>query len=173
MPARTVLGALLLDALDEFERVVAAIPPPGRHRRIGRLNAPGWTIAHLASSFDAWLNVFVQRLSVDPWASDVFERQRALPRGLALDVPFDDARTGFARAAERARPYLEAADAAALAEPAAVPPSPWTEASGSYFLARSIAHVFAHAGDLTVTAALTGAGDVGLPGALAATGAAA
>lgn len=173
MPARTVLSALLIDALDEFERAIAAIPPPGLHRRIGRLNTPAWTVAHIASSFDAWLNVFVQRLPGDPWADDIFVRQRNLPPGAALEVALDEARAGFARAATRARPYLESIDATTLAEAAAMPPSPWTGASGAYLVARSIAHLFAHAGDLTVTASLAGAGDLGLPGRLAATGSAA
>ena len=168
MTARTVLGGLLIDALDEFERAIAAIPPPGQHRRIGRLNAPGWTVAHIASSFDAWLNVFVQRLPVDPWAEDIFQRQRALPPGSAVDAALDEAHACFTRVAARARPYLESADAAVLAIPAAVPPSPWRGAQASYLVARSIAHLFAHAGDLTVAGALVGAGDLGLPGALAA-----
>jgi DinB superfamily len=169
MPARTVLGALALDAFDEFARAIEAIPAPGRHRRLGRLNAPAWSIGHLASSADAWVNVFCRRVAADAWCDALFARQRAAPRGAAVDVDLDEARAAFARFVDRARPYLEGADGATLRAMAGVPPNPGgrTSVPAAYLVARAAAHTFVHAGELTVVASLVGAGDLGLPGKLA------
>ena len=167
MPARTVLGGLLIGSLDEFGRVIDAIPAPGRQRRLGRLNAPAWTIAHTARSVDSWVNVCVQRLAPEPMTDDVYRRQRVQPPGIAVDVDFDAARDAYGVVVATARGYVELADAAVLAREASLPPgSPWTGAPAAYLVARAIAHVYAHAGELAVAASLVGAPDLALPGAL-------
>ncbi|MBM3141304.1 MAG: DinB family protein, partial [Chloroflexi bacterium] len=167
MAAATQLGALLLDALGEFERAVEAVPAPGRHRRIGRLNAPAWTVAHLASSVDGWVNVYAWGGEGDRWAGEWYERQAALSAGVALDTSLDDARAAFARIAERARASLGAADAARLRKDTVAPLGRWGLQPVAYLVARASAHLFAHAGELTVAASLVGAPDLGLPGRLA------
>ncbi len=172
MPARTLLGALVLDAFDEFERAIDALPAPGRHRRLGRLNAPAWAIGHLAAGCDAWLNVFCRQLSADDWCADLTGRQRAAEPGTAVPVDLDEACTAFRRLAERSRPYLESAGPVELAQPADPGPR-WPVVPAAYLVARTAAHVFVHAGELTVVASLVGAGDLGLPGALTRTRAAA
>lgn len=174
MAARSLLGALALDALDEFARAVDGIPSPGRHTRLGHLNAPAWTVAHLAASADVWLNVFCRRLEPEAWGDAWFARQREAPAGAAVDTDLDEARAVYARFVERARPYLESSDAQALAVDAAVPQRPGGRpiVPASYLVARTAAHAFAHAGEISVVASLVGAGDLSLPGALSATRAA-
>jgi hypothetical protein len=174
MPARTLIGALALDAIDEFARAVDHVPAPGQ-RRLGRLNTPAWTVGHLVSSADAWINVFCQRLPPDPWADALYARQRAAPRGAAVETDPAEARDALARFAARAHPYLESADASALARDADVPQQPggWPVVPAAYLVARMAAHAFAHAGELSVVASLVRAGDLGLPGELAHTRAAA
>ncbi len=160
-----LLTRLLLDAQDEFLRVIDEIPAPGRGGPIGHLNAPGWIVAHLASSYDAWLNVFCAGNPAEPWADGWFNRIRSEPDAVHRP-PLDEGRESFARIAESAAGWITSQSWDDLQQPATLPQNaPW-HVSRAYMAARGIAHLYVHAGELSVMTSLMGAGDLGLPGPL-------
>lgn len=164
MPAALPLVArLLLDAQDEFLRAVDHIPAPGRGGPLGRLNAPGWVVAHLASAHDLWINVLVAGRERDPWAAQWYERQSAATLAHPLDTPLDEARDAFIAIAARATERVQSLDAAALQREVQTPRGVVT---AGYLVARAPGHLLAHAGELAVIGALVTAPDLDLPGAL-------
>lgn len=154
----------LLDAQDAFLAAVDHIPAPGRGGPLGRLNAPGWIVAHLASSHDMWINVLVGGRERDPWMAAWLEAQLAATLANPLPTPLAEAREAvlaiFARAAE----VVATLDADALAREVSTPRGVVT---AGYLVARAPGHLFAHAGELAVVGALVTAPELDLPGNLA------
>lgn len=167
--ATPLIARLLIDAQTEFARAIEHVPGPARGRAIGRLNTAGWAIAHTAATHDAWVNRYCGGGEHDPWLSEWNAEQKALTEGDALPAAYDEAAEAFHRVAERASAYLEGCDEAELAEASrASDGSRWEGATKGYMVARAVAHLFAHAGELSVTASLVlwGDRDLGLPGRL-------
>jgi len=157
-----VLARLALDAIEQFERAADEVPSPGRGGPIGRLSQPGWVIAHTATTLDAWVNKWCGGAPADGWAqawSELHYRDGAPP-----STPYDEAREAFASIAGRARAYLETVEPPELAGAPGTIPRPWHEHTVGVLLARTVAHLFAHAGELSVTCALLRRPDLGLPG---------
>lgn len=155
---------LLFDAFDEFERVAEALAglAAGGSAADGerRLNSGGWIVAHVAKQQDLYWNAALQGLDPDAW----LDGQR---------VGFGDAPTvsdlaaaieAFRRMRSRAIPWLRRLDASRLDEVVRGAPSRRREQTVSDLLSRSVAHLFAHAGELTAIASLAGAPDLGVPG---------
>ena len=162
-----ILPRMLLDAQDELARAVDHVPPPGRGGRVGRLNSAAWIIAHAAAIHDAWINRFAAGLEAEHWLAEWSARQRALPEGQATETVFDEATAALERTCERAAAYLQRCDASELSEVTrAFDGSDWEGRTHGYLVARGVAHLFAHAGELTVIASLLDRGDLGLPGRL-------
>ncbi len=161
-----LLSALLLDAIDEFERAAEHVPPPGRGGPIGGLSQAGWTIAHNAVSLDAWINAWSAGGDYDSWTAAWYRRyQDSATTGPPTD--YAEAREAYTRAAERARPFIESLDEQALnRRPEALGGNRWAGQSVGMLMARLVAHLFAHAGDLSVLASLLARPDLGLPGQL-------
>lgn len=156
------LVRLLWDAWDELDRVAAALPAPGRGRPIGRLNAGGWIVAHVAAQQDAYWCAGAQGLEADAWLAD-----RAVGFGSEpSEPPFGEALAAFGRVRARATPWLRSLREADLDRRAILPAGAEAERSAGDLLARSAAHVFAHAGELSAIASLVGAPDLGVPGRL-------
>jgi DinB family protein len=158
------LALLAIDALTEFERVVDAIPAPGRGGPIGRLNPGWWTVLHVTRQAD-----FVQSFATgeprDPWVVEHADAEERLP--------FDDVRAALARTRERLVAFCASASDEDLArvpltEPVEGLPALLVGVPLQQILARTTAHLFAHAGELSALASLMGAPDLGLPGAMAA-----
>ena len=151
-----LLVKMQLDALDELARVADLMPQGARDGVVPGLNVAGWTLAHLAAQQDRYWNVAAQSLDSDAWLVG----WRAADGAAAASPPFTDARDALARVDERCRSYLESVQR----------PDFDTAVSGGRtlgdLLARSVAHIFAHAGELAAIASLWGAPDMGLPGAL-------
>jgi hypothetical protein len=147
---------LLLDAIDEFARIVDGVPDPGRGRPLGRLNTPGWTIVHAVGALDGWINGLCAGGESDEWM-----RSRD-PESLPA---FAEAREAIDRVRERATPYLESCDDAELGRTVVEEPA-WWGSKVEHLVTRAVGHLFAHAGDMSVTASLVGSGDLGLPGPL-------
>lgn len=168
MASSLLLSRLLLDALDEFEAAIAHLPAPGRGGPLGPLNASPWVVGHVAAIQDRWLTQCRAPGVPDAWCASWIERQRTeVPYG-TLVTPLSEAVEAFERVRDRARAFAPALDATTLRTPADLAGSSWASsgATTGYLVARSVAHAFVHAGDLTVMAALAGAGDLGLPGPL-------
>ena len=158
------LALLAIDALTEFERVVDAIPAPGRGGPIGRLNPGWWTVLHVTRQAD-FLQSFATGRERDPWVVEHADDTERLP--------FDDVRAALARTRERLAAFLETATDEDLArvpltEPVEGVPPHLLSVPLQQLLARTTGHLFAHAGELSALASLMGAPDLGLPGEMAA-----
>lgn len=162
---------LLLDAESEIVRAADATPRETRDARGHGLNAPGWTVAHAAFFLDVWLSVDAQGRELgtcDPWLLDWFRRQQAAGAA-AIETSFAEARRALGRAIDRTNPLVANLTDAALEEiPARIAENGWPEGTTvGYLVARSIAHLFAHASELNVACVAAGGPDMGLPGRLA------
>jgi hypothetical protein len=165
MTAGTTAGPLaarlLLDACFEFTRTLENVPPPGRGGPIGRLSSAAWTIAHAADLLDKWVNVYCAGGERDVWCAEFAERPHTAP------VAFAEAESAFARVSARSTRYLEGVDHAALAATARTRSGSFLEGQRvAHVLYRAVAHLFAHAGELSVTSSLLRRADLGLPGPL-------
>ena len=158
------LALLAIDALTEFERVVDAVPAPGRGGAIGRLNPAWWTVLHVTRQAD-----FVQSFATggerDAWLVEHGDDETA--------PPFDDVRAALARTRERLAAFCASATDEDLArvpltEPVEGVPRHLVGVPLQQLLARTTAHLFAHAGEMSALASLVGAPDLGLPGVMAA-----
>ena len=163
-PPQPLAIRLLLDAQDAFLAAVDHVPAPGRGGPLGRLNAPGWIVAHLASAHDLWINVLVGGRERDPWAAAWNEAQGAATLAQPLATPLAESRAAFAAIADRAAEVAASLDADALAREVSTPRGVVT---AGYLIARAPGHLFAHAGELAVIGALVTAPELDLPGPLA------
>ena len=151
---------VLLDAHAQFLRVAQAIPEAVRDDPRPPLNTPGFTVAHVAWIEDRGWNVAAQGLEPDPFLAALDLRFGADPSA----PPFSDALAAYQRVIERSQSCLRAlteSDYSRVLVPARGDrPARTVENS----LARSGAHLFAHAGELATIASLAGVPDLGLPG---------
>jgi hypothetical protein len=161
----TLLTRLFLDAQDEFTRALAHVPAPGRGGPIGSLNAPGWVAAHVGSTHDAWIHRMAAERPTDEWADAWIARVRSEPDKIYAP-PLDEGVEAFARIAERAGAWLQDASWDTLTGEANMTGTPFPGTRRAYLVARAIAHIYIHAGELSVLASLMGAEDMGLPGML-------
>jgi hypothetical protein len=167
--AAPLISRLLIDAQTEFARAIAHVPGPARGRAIGRLNTGAWVIAHATDFLDYWINVDSAGGERDPWQAEWGEAQEGLPEGDSLPTSYNEATEAFGRVAERATVLLEAWDEAALGEVVReFDGSDWEGKTKGYLVARATAHLFAHAGEMSVIASLVLSEDrdLELPGAL-------
>jgi len=162
-PPLPLATRFLLDAQDEFLRAIDHIPAPGRGGPLGRLNAAGWVVAHLAAAHDHWLNVLVGGGEPHAWAADWLARQREATLDHPLVTPIAEARDAYVAIAARAAEVAASLDAAALQREVATPRGIVT---AGYLVARAPAHLLAHAGELAVIGALVTAPELDLPGAM-------
>lgn len=159
---------LLLDAQSEFVCAADAVPAEARDVRNGKLNAPGWVVAHAGFFHDVWMNADARGTpppdACDPWLRAWFGRQRGAARG-PIATPFDEARAALDRAVAKADPFVRLLDDSALDVVPAYEDGAWPPGTTvGYFVARDIAHLFAHASELNVITTSAGGTDAGLPG---------
>ncbi len=167
MSDQLLIAALLLDAQGEFHRIVEHIPDSGRSEAIGPLNTPAWIVAHAVSAHDSWFTASIQQQpeAIDAFATDFRTRQReAGDTPVAVDL--DEAIEASQRVFERTTAYLNTCTAEELARIVAMqrPGSETVHVAVGWLVGRSVAHLMAHAGELSVIATLAGADDASLPG---------
>lgn len=164
----TLLQRLFLDAQDEFRAAIDHVPNPGRGGSIGGLNPAGWTVMHVAAVQSWWIRDFCTDTEPErdlaAWRVNSYRRdpQDHTP-------PYKDARAVFERVSEETSAMVTGWSWDELLQPAPLPPEapkPWHGVSRAYLVARSVAHAFVHAGELSLVAALMAADDLSLPGAL-------
>jgi hypothetical protein len=161
MTAGPLAVRVLLDAQFEFGRTLENVPPPGRGGPIGRLSSAAWTIGHAATRLDTWINAYCAGGEPDPWCTEFDARPAGTP------VAFADAEAAFSRVSERTARYLEGVDEGALAAIAPTRPGSFLEGQRTaHIVYRAVAHLFAHAGELSVLYSLLRRDDLGLPGPL-------
>jgi hypothetical protein len=148
---------LLLDAEQAMLTTAEAIPAPGREGHIGPLSAPGGVMAHVAATHSHWFGWYL--------GGDDSAQSRADPDETRHAAGVEQ----FRAAAARARAHLEALTTDALTQPLQhIEGTQWDGygLTNNYMVRRGIAHLYAHAGDLTVTGSLVGMPDQSLPGPL-------
>ena len=156
------LVRLQLDALEEFARAAAAVPAPGRGGALGRLNSGGWIVGHIAAQQDRFWNVLTQGLEPDPWLVE-----SGYTRGNEGDTPsYTEAMAALGRVTDRCAGYLGSLTESDLERSIQLSSRSGREQTVGALLARSVGHLFAHAGELSAVASLVGAEDLGLPGAM-------
>lgn len=148
---------LLFDAEDAILATAEAIPAPGREGHLGPLSAPGGVMAHVAGTQDLWISGFI--------AAQPNLTRRTQPDDTAYREGID----AFRETIARTRAYVPALDRDALTDLAPLDGSPYANQglTKGYQVRRSIAHIYLHAGDLTVAGSLVGMADAALPGPLA------
>lgn len=145
---------LLLDAEEAILTAAEAIPAPGRNGHIGPLSTPGGVMAHVAATHSHWL----------AWYLGGIEEAKA--QTAPDETPYAAGIERFRAVTVHARPHVEALDREALRQPLKRS-THWGEgATNGYIVRRAIAHLFLHAGDLTVAGSLVGMPDLSLPGPL-------
>lgn len=157
-----LLARLQLDALEEFVRVAAAVPAPGRGGTLGRLNSGGWIVGHIAAQQDRYWDVLAQGLEPDPWLVE-----SGFTRGNEGETPsYVEAMAALDRVTGRCTRYLSALGDTDLDRSIRLSSRSEHEQTVAALLARSAAHLFVHAGELSAIASLVGAEDLGLPGTM-------
>ena len=101
-PPLPLVARFLLDAQDAFLRAIDHLPAPGRGGPLGRLNAAGWVVAHVADAHDQWLPVLIGGGERDPWATRWHDAQVQATVAHPLATPFDEACAAFLATAARA-----------------------------------------------------------------------
>ena len=134
------------------------------------MNTPGWIVAHAAAFLDIWISADARGRdfdACDAWLVEWFRRQEGSEG--PIESPLVEARAALDRAAERTSSFLETlSDSHLEAVPPRIEENGWpANTSVGYLVARSAAHLFAHASELNVLATAAGASDMGLPGRLA------
>lgn len=164
-PVVDLLVRLVLDGQAEFRRVAAAIPPGDTP---AGQNDPAWVVAHTAFIHDVWITQIVGQREPTPaaraWASSA--PGGATP-GTVPPPPASMAEAlGLLDAVcARTTAVLQGLDEAALRRVCAVPP-PFEPVAAGYLVARAPAHLFTHAGELSLILTARGGAEPGLPGAL-------
>ena len=148
---------LLLDAEEAILGAAEAIPAPGRNGHIGPLSAPGGVMAHVAWTHDLWSGQFIGGLPI------------AARQTQPDDTPYREGIDAFRATTERVRPSLLALDAGVFRDAAHLDGTPFAnqDFTKGYMARRGVAHLYVHAGDLTVAGSLVGMPDLSLPGPLA------
>ncbi len=148
---------LLLDAEEAILGAAEAISAPGRNGHIGPLSAPGGVMAHVAWTHDLWSGQFIGGLPI------------AARQTQPDDTPYREGIDAFRATTERVRPSLLALDAGVFRDAAHLDGTPFAnqDFTKGYMARRGVAHLYVHAGDLTVAGSLVGMPDLSLPGPLA------
>lgn len=152
---------LFRDALHEFGRHIENVPPPGRGGPVGRLSSPAWTAGHATATLDKWIGDYCAGGVRDEWCAAFEARPHSAP------IAFLEAQTAFERVRASAEHYVANLEVRDLARVAPVRPGSFLEGQRvGHLLLRAVAHLFAHAGELSVTSSLLRRKDLGLPGNL-------
>ncbi len=145
---RPLLAALILDALDDLERSLSGLTPTDAERRMPGFSSVSYTVGHVAQHIDSWVNDSLAGKQRDTYLSS-----NQFARGSAGDpVPWETVNTSFVKVLERARSYLANVDEKALAHESAYTGN--QEAlkgkivTGNYRLARLVAHIYYHVGEI-------------------------
>ena len=151
-----LIATLLVDALDDLERSLDGLTGIEAERRCPGLNPICWTVAHLAQHIDSWVNGIMAGEPAEPFLStDRFRRGSG-----GEPAEWGAAQAACTRVLHKARGYLARAAGTDLEQT-----SPYTgnvewlkgkPIPGKYRLARLVAHVYYHVGDITAVRATMG-----------------
>lgn len=162
-----VLAAFLLDALDDFKRSLEGLDKTSAEDRLPKSSSISWIVAHVAQTLDAWI---AGSMAGQPRHSYLASREFGFG-GSGEKADWDTVCQALAEVMDKTRSFLETVSEAELTKM-----SPYQggmtflkgkNISGNYWLARPIAHVYYHIGEITAIRAAMGHKVAGFPGSLA------
>ncbi len=143
------MAALLVDALDDFARSIQGLTSNETEIRFSGFSAISWTVAHIAQHVDSWVIGTMAGKPRDPYLSgDVFSKG-----GLGEAAKWDTVLVVFSRVSATSKAYLNSVTESKLSEKSVYQGSiqglKGKSINGNYRLARLIAHIYYHIGEIT------------------------
>lgn len=166
---RPALAALLLDALDDLERSLESLDSSEAERRLPGFSSISWTTAHVARTIDFWV------ISDMPgWVRNNYLASNEFGfGGTGEGVAWDAVCRALSEVLEKTRAFLETVHEDDLAGESVYQGSIYglkgKTIKQDYWLARAVAHIYYHIGEITTVRAAMGHKVAGFPGTLTAT----
>ena len=144
-----MLAALVLDALDDLERSLDGLTPTEAEGRLPAFSSVSYTVGHIAQHIDSWVNDSLAGKGRDSYLSSA-----QFARGSAGEpVQWENVNTSFEKVLKRARSYLAIVDEKDLERQSVYSGSMVAlrgrPVTGNYRLARLVAHIYYHVGEIT------------------------
>ncbi len=164
---RPVLAAFLLDALDDFKRSIEGVDKTSAENRLSQSSSISWIVAHVAQTLDSFVT---GNLTGQPRHSYLSSREFSFG-GSGEKADWDAVCRALSEVMDKTRAFLETVSEAELTKA-----SPYQggmtalkgkNIPGNYWLARPLAHIYYHIGEITTIRAAMGHKVAGFPGPLA------
>lgn len=163
---RPALATLMIDALDDLKRSLEGIEPVKAEEHLPGFSSISWTVAHVAGHIDSWVNGFMANQPRDAFLASIEFGKGGTGEGTEWNTLYK----AVSEALDKARKFLETADETQLARESLYQGSMQfvrgKYITGNYRLARLIAHIYYHIGEITTIRAARGHKVVDFPGLL-------
>lgn len=163
---RPALVAFVLDALNDLERALENLDSTEAEKRLTGFSSISWATAHVARTIDFWI------LSAMPnWARNSYLANTEFGfggsgEGTAWDTVFQ----ALSEVLQKTRDFLESVDEDSLTQASIyqgnIPGLKGKNVKQEYWLARAVAHIYYHIGEITTVRASMGHEVTGFPGTL-------
>ena len=155
MPINATAG-MVVEAWNDLDRATADLKDQDAEQRIGTASPISWSVAHVTSQVDSWLNAIFQGRSKHPFISD--ERFRLGATGEPVD--WAEVRSAVSAVRVSARPYLDSLADSELDRrfpyQGALLPLRETGITVRYALTRIAMHHYFHIGEIAAVRASLG-----------------
>jgi hypothetical protein len=154
-----MLVALLLDALDDLDRALQGLSDDDAARQADSTTPIAWTLGHIGQHLDSWVAVaLAQQPKNEYLGSKAFSRGAG--GAVGEDVDWQHTQTAVHAVIGKSRTFLLTANDRNLGKAeiytGSVAGLQGKPARGFYRLARLVAHVYYHIGDITAVRAKLG-----------------
>ncbi len=151
---RPLLAALAIDALDDLERSLLELTVVQAERRSEGMNSISWIVAHVAQHIDSWINDSMAGKGRDSYlSSGQFARASS-----GEPAQWHAVGAILAEVLIKARSYLTKATDNDLARESlyigSIEALRATPVSGNYRIARLVAHIYYHVGEISTIRAV-------------------
>lgn len=167
--SRSALAALLLDALDDLERSLEGLDAPEAENRLPGFSSISWTTAHVARTIDFWVIS-----GIPGWVRNSYLASNEFGfGGTGEGVAWDAVCRALSEVLGKTRSFLETVGEDNLARESIYQGNIYglkgKIIKQGYWLARAVAHIYYHIGEITTVRAAMGHKVAGFPGTLTAT----
>jgi len=163
---RPALVTLVLDALNDLERSLENLDSTEAEKRLAGFSSISWTTAHVARTIDFWI------LSAIPnWVRNSYLANTEFGfGGTGEGAAWDTVCRALSEVLQETRVFLESVDEDSLAQVSIyqgnIPGLKGENIKQEYWLARAVAHIYYHIGEITTVRASMGHKVAGFPGTL-------
>lgn len=163
---RPTLIALVLDALNDLERALENLNSTEAEKRLVGFSSISWTTAHVARTIDFWI-----LSSMPNWVRNNYLSNTEFGFGGSGEgVSWDTVYRALSEVLQKTRIYLKSVDKDSLAQASIyqgnIPGLKGESVKQEYWLARAVAHIYYHIGEITTVRASMGHEITGFPGTL-------